>query len=188
MTTLRKRHLRYADGAIRLKFKGKSGKLHEISIEDKKLVRLIKKCQELPGQALFQYIDEEGERRTVQSGDVNDYLRLITGEHFTAKDFRTWGGTVAATIALYQLGPAQTEKERKKSIAHAIKEAAFALGNTVTVCRQYYVHPAILTAYADHSLFTAMQQAAEQPNDSPFGLDIEERAIVYLLQKPATEA
>ena len=168
---------------IWLKFKGKSGKLHEISIEDKKLVRLIKKCQELPGQTLFQYVDDEGERHTVRSGDVNEYLQMITGEHFTAKDFRTWGGTVAVTIALYQLGPAQTEKEGRKNINQAIKAAASVLGNTTTVCRQYYVHPAILTAYADHSLFAAMQQAAEQPDDALFGLDMEEQAVVYLLQQ-----
>ncbi len=183
LTTLRKRHLQMVEGTIRLKFKAKSGKLCEMAIEDKKLVRLIKKCQELPGQTLFQYIDEAGSRHTVQSNDVNEYLQMITGEHFTAKDFRTWGGTVAATTTLYQLGPAQTEKECKTNLVKSIKEAAYVLNNTPTVCRQYYIHPAILAAYADNSLFTAIQQAANQPDDALLTLDIEEKAVVQILRQ-----
>ncbi|MCX6048137.1 MAG: DNA topoisomerase IB [Chloroflexi bacterium] len=183
LTTLRKRHMQLAEGTIRLKFKAKSGKLCEMAIEDKKLVRLIKKCQELPGQTIFQYIDDGGSRHTVQSTDVNDYLHTITGEHFTAKDFRTWGGTVAAASALYQFGPAQTVKECKANLVKSIKEAAHMLNNTPTVCRQYYVHPAIPAAYSDNSLFTAMQQAAEQVDDAPFALDIEEKAVVQILRQ-----
>jgi DNA topoisomerase-1 len=188
LTTLRKRHLQLAEGTIRLKFKAKSGKLCELGIENKKLVHLIKKCQELPGQTLFQYIDEEGSRHKVQSNDVNDYLQIITGEHFTAKDFRTWSGTVVATMALYQFGPAQTAKECKANLTKSIKAAASVLNNTPTVCRQYYVHPAIPAAYVDNSLFTAMQQAAEQPDDSPFALDIEEKAVVQILRQYETKA
>ncbi|CAN5572240.1 hypothetical protein BH10CHL1_BH10CHL1_26120 [soil metagenome] len=188
LTTLRKRHLQLAEGTIRLKFKAKSGKLCEMAIEDKKLVRLIKKCQELPGQTLFQYIDEEGGRRTVQSTDVNDYLHRITGEHFTAKDFRTWSGTVTAATALYQLGPAQTVKECKANLVTSIKEAAHALNNTPTVCRQYYIHPAIPAAYTDNSLFIMMQQAAEQVAESPFALDIEEKAVVQILRQAEAQA
>jgi len=182
LTTLRKRHLRVTDKAILLKFKGKSGKVHEIAIEDKKLIRLIKKCQELPGQTLFQYLDDDGMRRTLQSGDVNDYLKQITGESFTAKDFRTWGGTVTALSALYQLGPASTEKEQKKNITKAIQQTAQTLGNTPTVCRQYYVHPQILSAYVDNTLFVAVQQAAEQTDEIEDELDLEEVAVLKLLE------
>ncbi len=183
LTTLRKRHLQVAAGTIRLKFKAKSGKLCEMAIEDKKLVRLIMKCQELPGQTLFQYIDEADNRHTLQSTDVNAYLQAITGEHFTAKDFRTWSGTVTAATTLYQLGPAQTVQECKANLVKSIKAAAAALNNTPTVCRQYYIHPAILAAYSDNSLFPAIQQAAEQVDDSPFTLDIEEKAVVQILQQ-----
>ena len=182
LTTLRKRHLKLSGAGMTLKFKGKSGVRREVVIEDKQLVRLIKKCQELPGQELFQYRDENGERQSVHSGEVNSYLRTITGESFSAKDFRTWGGTRAAMRALYLLGPAATVKERKANITRAIKQTAQELGNTPIVCRKYYIHPTIVSTYEDNTLFLAMQQAAEVYTPSPTGLDIEELAVVDLLK------
>lgn len=182
LTTLRKRHLKLDKNSILLKFKGKSGKVRELAIEDRQLARLIKKCQELPGQTLFQYLDEENHRHTVQSDDVNEYLKMITGEDFTAKDFRTWGGTVTAASSLYQLGPTITEKAGKSNIAQAIKATANSLGNTPAVCRQYYVHPQILSAYRENTLFLAIEQAAQQQDERPESLDIVEQAVVNLLQ------
>ena len=186
LTTLRDKHLKLSTQGAQLKFKGKSGVEQAIPIEDKQLLRLIKKCQELPGQQLFQYLDENGQRQSVQSNDVNHYLRALTGQDYSAKDFRTWGGTRAAIRALYLLGPAPTARVCKLNISQAIKQAAHELGNTVTVCRKYYVHPQILAAYEDNTLFMAMQRAAEAYTPSPTGLDIEELAVVSILRSPDT--
>jgi len=186
LTTLRDKHLKLAPNGAQLKFKGKSGVEQTIALEDKQLVRLVKKCQELPGQQLFQYMDENGERQAVHSNDVNSYLRVLTGQDYSAKDFRTWGGTRAAVRALYLSGPATSERAGKVNIRQAIKQAAQELGNTVTVCRKYYVHPQIVAAYEDNTLFAAMQRAAEAYTPSPNGLDIEELAIVNILRSPDT--
>jgi DNA topoisomerase I len=144
---------------IRLHFRGKSGKDHAVSLRDRRLARVVKQCRDLPGQELFQYLDENGERHAVTSDDVNDYLREISGQDFTAKDFRTWTGTVIATAALCACGECASQTQGKHAISEAIKTAAERLGNTPAICRKSYVHPRVLASYLDGSLFTQVPTA-----------------------------
>jgi len=147
LTTLEGRHAAVRGAKVRFLFKGKSGKEHAVSVEDRRLARIIQRCQTIPGQQLFHYVDDEGERRDVDSGDVNEYLREIAGPGVTAKDFRTWAGTMQAAAALREIGPAEIERERKANIVRAVDQVAQALGNTRAVCRRYYIHPVILNEY-----------------------------------------
>ncbi|HZW04367.1 MAG TPA: hypothetical protein VFF68_10595, partial [Anaerolineaceae bacterium] len=138
---------------------------------------------ELPGQRLFQYLDEDGSTLAIDSEDVNAYIRAVTGEAFSAKDFRTWGATVLAAIELHTLGPADTPAECKRKEIEAVRRVAAALGNTQTVTRAYYIHPAIFAAYENGILFQAMQRAALEVTDDPAGLDIAETAVTWTLQQ-----
>jgi DNA topoisomerase-1 len=147
LTTLEGRHAAVRGATVAFWFRGKSGKEHSISVQDRRLARIIQRCQTLPGQQLFQYVDELGNRQDVTSDDVNGYLREIAGPGITAKDFRTWGGTMAAATALRELGPARLVRERKANIVRAVDKVARLLGNTRTVCRKYYIHPVILDEY-----------------------------------------
>jgi len=149
LTTLRRRHVEVKGSVMGFTFRGKSGVKHSVSLTDRRLARIIQQCQDLPGQELFQYIDPSGARQTVSSGDVNDYLREITGRDVTAKDFRTWAGTMLAARELRATGPAANRKDAEKNIVRAIDIVAERLGNTRTVCRKYYVHPTVLTAYLE---------------------------------------
>lgn len=180
LTTLQDEHVDISGNTLTFAFRGKRGKEHTITVHDRRLARLVRQCQELPGQELFQYRGEDGSQHSLRSNDVNVYLRQVTGQDFTAKDFRTWGGTIATTVALYEAGPASTQTERKRKVTQAVKLAAKALGNTVAVCRKYYVHPAILTAYTDGDLFGVMQAAQV---DSAPGLDPSETAVHELLRR-----
>jgi DNA topoisomerase I len=181
LTTLLDEHVTFSGHTLTFDFTGKSGKQQHVVVKDRRLARLVGQCQELPGQQLFQYRDADGCLQPVRSGDVNDYLRQVTGDLFTAKDFRTWGGTVAATATLEQIGPCTTEKEVKAGLKAAVHAAAADLGNTVTVCRQYYVHPAVLESYAAGQLceFLAQIRAAHIPE--PHGLDPVEAGVFQLL-------
>jgi DNA topoisomerase-1 len=179
LTTLQDEHVEITGETLTFAFKGKSGKEHTIRLRDRRLARLVRQCQELPGQELFQYQDDDKSWRTLRSNDVNQYLRDATGQDFSAKDFRTWGGTVTTTLALYAAGPASTKTERKQKVAAAVRAAAKALGNTVTVCRKYYIHPAILTAYTDGDLFAVVEQAQAKP---AAGLQAGETAVRELLR------
>ena len=152
LTTLRDRHVKIAGATLQFHFRGKSGIHHTVRLHDRRLATIVKRCQDLPGYELFQYIDDMGELQTVDSADVNDYLRQLTGQDFTAKDVRTWAGTVLATCALRECGPCASQTEAKKSIVQAIDAVARRLGNTRAVCRACYVHPTILDAYLDCSL------------------------------------
>jgi DNA topoisomerase I len=147
LTTLRMRHVEVEAGKLKFSFRGKSGVQHAISVTDRRIARIVQHCQDLPGEELFQYLDESNRRETVTSDDVNAYLREISGRNITAKDFRTWGGTMLAGIKLRDMGPAPTQREAKRNILAAIDAVAERLGNTRTVCRKYYVHPALLHAY-----------------------------------------
>ncbi|HXZ51382.1 MAG TPA: DNA topoisomerase IB [Burkholderiales bacterium] len=147
LTTLRRKHVRVEGTLLRFGFRGKSGVEHSISLSDPRLARIIQRCQDLPGQELFQYLDEAGKRQTVSSDDVNAYLREITGREVTAKDFRTWGGTMLAAIELRGAGPAASRREADRNIVRAIDVVAERLGNTRAVCRKYYVHPVLVRAY-----------------------------------------
>jgi DNA topoisomerase I len=180
LTTLQDEHVEIHGDTITFMFHGKSGKEHTVQLRDRRLARLVRQCQELPGQELFQYLDDEKVQHTLRSNDVNQYLREVTGQDFTAKDFRTWGGTVTTTRALYEAGPATSKHERKKKVTQAVKAAAKALGNTVSVCRKYYIHPAVLTAYTDGDLFKVVEQAEATPAD---GLHADETAVRELLRR-----
>ena len=147
LTSFRSRHLTLTGTEIHFQFRGKSGLEHAVKLRDRRVAAVIKRCQELPGQHLFQYVDDQGQRGTIHSEDVNSYLRSITNTDVTAKDFRTWWGTVIAAVYLRELGPAQTERELKSNLARATEAAAKALGNTPAICRKCYIHPTIVEAY-----------------------------------------
>jgi DNA topoisomerase-1 len=152
MTTMRGRHADVTGSNIRFEFVGKGGKLVTVDVRDARVARIVKRCQEIPGQHLFQYLDDDGSRHTIDSDDVNGYLREISGQDFTAKDFRTWAGTVLALRALTAAESASSDAEARRIVNTAIEEVAGSLGNTVAVCRACYVHPAVVDAYLDGSL------------------------------------
>jgi DNA topoisomerase-1 len=156
LTTMQDRHAKVRGAKIHFNFRGKSGKEHTIEVEDHRLAKIVRACQELPGQDLFQYIDEDGKKRDVGSDDVNEYLREISGREFTAKDFRTWGGTYSAACALQLLGSADTAAAAARKVAAAVKIVAHNLGNTPAVCRKSYIHPAIIDAYLKGTLVSSL--------------------------------
>jgi DNA topoisomerase-1 len=182
LTTLRDRHAAVEGTQVRFTFRGKSGRKHEVGLRDRRLAGLIRRCQELPGQELFQYVDDDGTTRDVDSDDVNAYLREISGGDFTAKDFRTWAGTVLAYRALRALQPAGSETAARRNVVAAMRETAGALGNTPAVTRRSYVHPAVLDAYMDGSVGGALVEAAEEQETPPAeATPEEEEAVVELL-------
>jgi DNA topoisomerase I len=184
LTTIRHRHVEVNGSTIAFEFRGKAGKMHKVSIQDRRLARIVRACHELPGQELFQYIDDEGERRDVDSADVNEYLQEISGEPFTAKDFRTWAGTVLASLALSEFENFDTKAAAKRNITRAIEHVANNLGNTVAVCRKSYIHPAILDSYLDGSLLEFLKgQVEEALRDELEGLSGEEAAVLAFLQQ-----
>jgi DNA topoisomerase-1 len=182
LTTMRSRHVDISGSTIKFEFRGKSGVEHDIEINDRRLAKIVKRCQELPGHELFQYLDDEGKRQTIDSEDVNSYLREITGEDFTAKDFRTWAGTVLAAKELEQMRSYNSPTEAKKNVAQAIKNVAKQLGNRPATCRKYYVHPAVIEAYLEGTL-TETLQTKHYKTDPPYGLQPEEFAVIYLLEQ-----
>ncbi len=179
LTTLRNRHVQIQGRTIRFRFRGKSGQEHDVECTDRKLARVLSECQELPGHELFQYVDDEGVVCRISSEDVNDYLREVSGDDFTAKDFRTWRGSSIAVLALNQMGAAESETEAKRNIVAAVKETAARLGNRPATCRKYYIHPAVLDAYTDGTLFETMRGARAQRGR--FGLDRAEVAVLRLV-------
>ena len=184
LTTMKDRHVRILGPKLRFQFRGKSGIHHEVDIEDKRLARIVKSCQELPGQDLFQYIDDNGIRQDVKSGDVNDYLREISGAEFSAKDFRTWAGTVLAANALAEFERFDSQAKAKKNIVSAIETVAKKLGNTVAICRKCYVHPKVIEAYLTGSLAKMLKRRTERRLSSSIGrLKPEEAAVLGLLQR-----
>ncbi len=185
LTTMRNRHVRVKGGHVEFSFRGKSGIDHTIELNNPKLARVVRSCQELPGHDLFQFVDENDVRHHVGSGDVNAYLQEISGQPFTAKDFRTWAGTVLAAIALREFESFDSEAGAKKNIVTAIEHVAERLGNTPTVCRKCYVHPAILEAYVEGSMLEALQKKAEKElrEAGLSELKPEEAAVVGLLRE-----
>jgi DNA topoisomerase-1 len=184
LTTMHNRHAEVTGATVRFYFRGKSGRRHEIDVRDRCLAQIVKRCQAIPGYRLFEYIDESGEPHSVDSGDVNDYLREITGQEFTAKDFRTWHGTVLAALALQEFEAFDSQAQARKNLVHAIEAVAERLGNTPAVCRKCYVHPEIFTAYLDGSLAHAMGQEVEQEIASSLhALRGEEAAVMAFLQE-----
>ena len=162
LTTLRDRHVAIEGSRIHISFRGKSGKHHETDINDRRLARIVKDCRDLPGYELFQYLDDEGERHTVGSAEVNEYLREVTGEEITAKDFRTWAGTQLAAEALREFEAFDSEAERKRAVVRAVEKVAKHLGNTPTICRRCYIHPAVLEGYLDGSMLQALAESTRK--------------------------
>src|SRR5205823_5929531 len=158
LTTMKDRHVEIKGSKLRFRFRGKSGIEHEVDVTDRRIAKIVSRVQDLAGQDLFQYLDDDGEVRDVTSQDVNDYLREITGEDFTAKDFRTWAGTVLAAIALNTVGAFETKKQAKANVKNAIGAVAKVLGNTPAVCRKCYIHPGVLEAYLDGNLIEGLKK------------------------------
>ncbi|MCY7279265.1 MAG: DNA topoisomerase IB [Phormidesmis sp. CAN_BIN44] len=183
MTTLHDEHVQISGSKIQFQFRGKSGVDHEIEVRDRRLANIVKRCQDIPGQELFQYIAEDGRPHDVTSTDVNDYLREITGHDFTAKDFRTWAGTVLAASHLVEIGVFTSQTAAKKNITQVLKTVASHLGNRPATCRKYYVHPAVLEAYLDESLQEAMQKFVDVVAEDNYALRSDELAVIALLEK-----
>lgn len=182
LTTLQNDHVEVSGSTMHFEFRGKSGKTHAVKLSDRRLAKIVRRCQALPGEDLFQYVDEEGVQQTIGSGDVNDYLRAIAGEDFTAKDFRTWSGTILALGALRELGPSATEREAKSAIVKAIDRVADQLNNTRAVCRKYYVHPVVFDQYLAGALVNGNGKGPGRKTPGP-GLRADEREVVRLLRK-----
>ena len=186
LITLRNRHVNVSGSTISFEFRGKSGVEHALDINDRRLAKIIKRCQDLPGYELFQYIDDDGERRTIDSSDVNEYIRQIAGEEFSTKDFRTWAGTVLAARALQEFQTAASESESKRNIVQAIESVAKKLGNTKAVCRKCYIHPAVIQSYTDGSLLRALRRRLKKQINDAHGLEPEEAAVIKLLKAGVT--
>jgi len=183
LATLRSRHVSVSGSTIQFEFRGKSGVHHALSLSDRRLAKIIKRCQELPGHELFQYIDADGARSTIGSADVNEYLRSIAGDDFSSKDFRTWAGTILAARTLLEM-KSRRRAHLKRNLTHAIEVVARQLGNTKAVCRKCYIHPAVLDAYGNGSLFKLARPRPKKstPTES-HEHTAEEAAMLELLER-----
>jgi DNA topoisomerase-1 len=182
LTTMRDRHVDVSGSTVHFEFRGKSGVKHEIELKDRRLAAIVKRSQELPGQELFQYVDDDRSRQIVNSDDVNAYLKEISGQDFTAKDFRTWAGTLLAAEALTGFEAFDSEASAKKNVVQAIESVAARLGNTTTICRKCYVHPAVIDAYLEGDTVESIRQRADKElGDNLKDLPLEEAAVLMLL-------
>jgi DNA topoisomerase-1 len=183
LTTLLDRHVNVRGASVHFEFRGKSGVRHRVDVTDRRLARIVKQCRDLPGQELFQYVDAKGRRCDLTSGDVNDYLKRITGQNFTAKDFRTWAGTVLCATALEELKAAESQGLAKKNVLTAVEAVAGVLGNTRAVCRKSYIHPGVVDAYMDGTTLATLRQAVKARRATGRnGLRPEEAAVLRLLE------
>jgi DNA topoisomerase I len=182
LTTLRDGHVEISGARLRFSFRGKSGIEHEVDVRDGRLARIVRQCRDLPGYELFQYLDESGARQSVDSGEVNAYLKAITGQDITSKDFRTWGGTVLAAQLLCECGPCSCAAESKRTIVRTVQSVAARLRNTAAVCRKCYIHPAVLEVYADGG-WELPSNGSGRSSRSAYGLSRAEAAVVALLQR-----
>jgi DNA topoisomerase-1 len=184
LTTLLDKHVQISGSTAHFTFRGKSGVHHDIDVHDRRLVRIIRRCHDLPGHELFQFVDEEGATHLIDSTAVNAYLHEIAGHEFTAKDFRTWAGTVLAAEALRSYEACEAEAQRKRNVVAAVEATARRLGNTIAVCRKCYIHPAVVEAYLDGSLAEAFRRrAGKKDGAASSGLRDEEAAVLAFLQK-----
>jgi len=184
LTTLRNRHAKVDGSDVEFSFRGKSGVYHKVKVHDRRLARIVARSRDLPGQELFQYVDEDGQTHSIDSSDVNDYLRAISGEDYTAKDFRTWSGTVLAALALQEFEKFDSEAQAKKNIVRAIEAVAEKLGNTPSICRKCYVHPAVLDAYLDGAALEVLRERTEETlQEDLHVLQPEEAAVLAMLQQ-----
>lgn len=152
LTTLKDKHVSFDGNTVKFTFKGKKGVLHDISLKSRRLAQIVRQCRDIPGKELFQYLDDQGQRHSIDSGMVNNYIKDISGGVFTAKDFRTWAGSLHAIEAFKELGPGVTESAMKKNVVAALDKVAEKLGNTRTVCKKYYVHPMVIDHYLNHTI------------------------------------
>ncbi|MEO7310063.1 MAG: DNA topoisomerase IB [Chitinophagaceae bacterium] len=183
LTTLKDKHVAIVGTELQFSFKGKKGVHHDISIKNRKLSKIVRACRDIPGKELFQYYTSEGDRRSIDSGMVNEYIRNLSGGDYTAKDFRTWSGTLHAFLAFKELGFFETDTEAKRKIAAAFDMVSAQLGNTRMVCKKYYVHPAIVSLYESKSLEKYLKQLDEiQVNDNKAGLTAEEEVVMKILE------
>jgi DNA topoisomerase I len=183
LTTLKNRHVAVDGNEVRFRFTGKSGKQWSLKVKDRRVATIIRACQELPGQELIQYIDDDGTPQDVTSGDVNAYLKEITGKEITAKDFRTWAGTVLAAMALSEMESFDSAAQAKRNLRSAIEKVSARLGNTPTICRKCYVHPEVLSCYMDGNLLQEIKSEVEgELRDALAGLKPEEAAVLALLR------
>jgi DNA topoisomerase I len=190
LTTMRDRHVKVKGTTLKFQFKGKSGINHAVDLTDSRLAKIVKQSQDLPGYELFQYIDEDGTKQTIESSDVNTYLREMTGQDFTAKDFRTWAGTVLAARALQEFQSFDSQAQAKRNVVRAIETVAKRLGNTKAVCQKCYVHPHVVNSYMEGTLIQTLRKRVNRElSQSLRGLPAEEAAVLILLQqqlKPPT--
>jgi len=182
LTTLMDRHVKIEGSDMKFEFKGKKGVYHKVSLRSRKLARLVKQCRDIPGKELFQYYTAEGQRCTIGSADVNNYLKEITGEDFTAKDFRTWAGSVSALYAFKEAGEFETITECRKKIVTVLDEVAVNLGNTRTVCKKYYVHPTVIKSYEEGTIFKYIARIDDEKDINTAELNIAERALLDILE------
>jgi DNA topoisomerase I len=183
LTTMKNKHVKVSGSAMEFQFRGKGGKEFNVGIEDPRLARIIKKCQELPGQKLFQYVENE-ERKAITSTDVNDYLKEIAGEEFSAKDFRTWAGTVFAALALQEFETFDSDVQAKKNVVEAIRNVSKRLGNTPAICRKCYIHPGVMDAYLDGEMAVILKKRTEKELvNNLTELSPEEAAVLAFLEK-----
>jgi len=183
LTTLKDRHVKFKGNSVNFSFKGKKGVDHNITLQSKKLASIIKKCRDIPGKELFQYYDEEGNRHSLDSGLVNCYIREISNADFTAKDFRTWAGTVHAFLALKSIGMHESATEAKRKIVEALDTVSEQLGNTRTVCKKYYVHPLILSLYENKKLEKYISELDKiEKDDGKASLSPEEKMVMKILE------
>jgi DNA topoisomerase-1 len=190
LTTLRNKHVEVRGSKIRFRFRGKSGIVRDVDLKDRLLAQIVRRCQDLPGQELFQYLDDDGTPRIVNSTDVNQYLREAAGIDLTAKDFRTWAGTVLAARALGEFSPFASKSQAKRNVVRAVEAVARKLGNTRAVCQKCYIHPATVKAYFDGTLPETLSRPARAARDAQNGLSDDEAAVMMILEessKAATE-
>ena len=189
LTTMRNKHVAVKSSTVTFNFQGKSGVEHTIDLQDRRLAKIVERCRDLPGYELFQYLDSEGNRHSIDAGDVNDYLREVSGDEFTAKDFRTWAGTVLACEVLREFEPVESDTQAKKNVVAAIKTVAERLGNTPSVCRKCYVHPAILETYLGGAMMKAFEAEVKREVDKQLQtLRQEELDVLHLLERRLSKA
>lgn len=184
LTTLKDRHAKIEKNKVTFSFKGKKGVYHSISLRNKKIAKIVKDCRDIPGKELFQYYDETGDRKVIDSGAVNQYIKEKTGQEFTAKDFRTWAGTLHALHAFRSVGVAGTDTEKKKNIVEVLDLVSEKLGNTRTVCKKYYVHPGLIQLYEEEKLQKYLKELDKiEKDDDHSGLTAEEKVLMKILKK-----
>lgn len=184
LSTMRDRHVKIGRGTLHFEFRGKGGKNHEIDLHDPRLASIVRQAQDLPGQDLFQYLDENGDAQKIGSTDVNEYLREIAGEEFSAKDFRTWAGTVLAAVMLRAFEKFETKTQAKKNLVRAIEGVASRLGNTPAICRKCYIHPVVMESYlAGQTVEQIEAKAKEALTGGLTKLNAEEKAVLAFLQR-----